>query len=409
MSRRRPRLLVVGDAVAATGFARVIHSVLAPLAERYEICQLGCNYWGDPHVWPWPIYPAGSGPRGDWTGQDRLASMVASFQPDLIFLANDLHVVAHQLSGLSSECRIPIVANGAVNAEPLDADVLPRLSKLRHLVLYTEFARSALERARSQCGDGASGLEGLEVSVLPNGVDQDVFHPLAEDRATSRRLARQRLYGDASPQADALIVLNANRNRPHKCIDVTLRGFAASVKDRGEDTYLHLHMGCRELGWDLQGLARRLGISDRLILTSPAAGHPQIDTDHLNCIYNSADIGINTSWAEGWGLISFEHGATGAAQVVPDHTGVAELWKGAALTLKPKLKLIDPSTGQHQHLIAVESVAAALRSLYDDAAYRHRMANEALANATQETYTWSHIVPRWQRVFDRCLRAGGAP
>jgi hypothetical protein len=31
---------------------------------------------------------------------------------------------------------------------------------------------------------------------------------------------------------------------------------------------------------------------------------------------------------EGWGLVSSEHGAAGAAQIVPDHTACAELWRG---------------------------------------------------------------------------------
>lgn len=31
---------------------------------------------------------------------------------------------------------------------------------------------------------------------------------------------------------------------------------------------------------------------------------------------------------EGWGLVSFEHGASGPAVIVPDHTSCAELWRG---------------------------------------------------------------------------------
>ncbi len=44
----RPRVLVVGDAVAPTGFARVLHSILGRLCDSYEFHHLGINYAGTP-------------------------------------------------------------------------------------------------------------------------------------------------------------------------------------------------------------------------------------------------------------------------------------------------------------------------------------------------------------------------
>ena len=60
----------------------------------------------------------------------------------------------------------------------------------------------------------------------------------------------------------------------------------------------------------------------------------------INLLYNACDVGINTSMGEGWGLISFEHGATGAAQIVPAHTSFIENWTGAA----DLLRVIGPNT-----------------------------------------------------------------
>ena len=54
-------------------------------------------------------------------------------------------------------------------------------------------------------------------------------------------------------------------------------------------------------------------------------GPPQLPTPgalsdaDLNRLYNACAIGLNTSAGEGFGLVSFEHAATGAPQVVPDH------------------------------------------------------------------------------------------
>ena len=45
----RPRVVVVGDAVVPTGFARVLHSLISNLKERYEFHHLGINYRGEAH------------------------------------------------------------------------------------------------------------------------------------------------------------------------------------------------------------------------------------------------------------------------------------------------------------------------------------------------------------------------
>jgi hypothetical protein len=76
--------------------------------------------------------------------------------------------------------------------------------------------------------------------------------------------------------------------------------------------------------------ARRLGIADRLLVSTMAADQPTLDEEHLNLVYNACDVGLSTSTGEGFGLVALEHGATGAAQVLPDHSACAELWRGAA-------------------------------------------------------------------------------
>lgn len=52
MNPIRERILVVGDAVAHTGFARLLGSLLARLHARFEVHQLGVNFDGDPHPHP---------------------------------------------------------------------------------------------------------------------------------------------------------------------------------------------------------------------------------------------------------------------------------------------------------------------------------------------------------------------
>ena len=54
----------------------------------------------------------------------------------------------------------------------------------------------------------------------------------------------------------------------------------------------------------------------------------EFSNDDLNRLYGACDVGVNTSCGEGWGLVSFEHALTGAAQVVPRNSVCEELWEG---------------------------------------------------------------------------------
>lgn len=46
------RILIIGDAVAPTGFARVIRSIFEPLHKNFELHQLATRYDGRPHDYP---------------------------------------------------------------------------------------------------------------------------------------------------------------------------------------------------------------------------------------------------------------------------------------------------------------------------------------------------------------------
>jgi D-inositol-3-phosphate glycosyltransferase len=62
-------------------------------------------------------------------------------------------------------------------------------------------------------------------------------------------------------------------------------------------------------------LVERFELKERVYLNPLAGG--VVDDRQLNLLRNACDVGINTSMGEGWGLAGFEHGATGAAQIVP--------------------------------------------------------------------------------------------
>lgn len=403
-SGRRPRILAIGDAVAPTGFARVIRSVLGPLADRYDITQLATNYDGDPHDWPWSLFPAEPG-GGDDRGAIRLPSLLAHVRPDLVFIVNDLWLAGRYAEIVREQglTELPVVAYCPIEADGIDLGALSRLREATKLVLYTRFARDGVERAIDEADDRLSYPPSF-TDVRPHGVDTTMFHPLGEPGYPSTRLAakRQLLGPDTDP--DTFIVLNANRNQPRKRIDVTMRAFADFARDKPATVKLHLHMGLRDLGWNLSELSRRFGISDRLILSTETAGMPELSPEELNLVYNAADVGLNTASGEGWGLPSFEHAATGAPQILPAFGNLVEIWEGAAMQIPARLVLTTPGLLFDEHLVCPGDVAAALEQLFADSALRTDLGRRAMARAHDPAFHWDRIAETWGELFEDLLR-----
>lgn len=401
---RRPRLLIVGDAVAPTGFATVMHNIFGRLTGEYEIHHLGINYWGDPHDKPWKIYPASAG-GGHPFGVHRLKPLVHELRPDLVFLLQDPWALGDYVAELREfQPRLKIVAYCPVDAGPLDSRHLERLAGIDRLVTYTHFGRQVLAEAAEELGRRKPDVRLPAIDVLPHGVDTASFHPLIPgDAAASRAQALRTLFNGDPAMDGAFIVLNANRNQPRKRVDITLKGFALFARNKPDKVRLYLHMGTEDAGWDILRLAERFGVSDRLLVSTFDKQLPKLPVDRLNLIYNAAAVGLNTSWGEGWGLVSFEHAATRAAQIVPRHSACAELWAGAALFVEPRSTLTVERILCEAHLVSPEDVAEALERLYQDPTVLAELSQAAHDNALRPEYQWDTIARRWSGLFGELL------
>lgn len=403
-SNDKPRILIAGDAMAPTGFARVLEGIFMPLCDRYEIHHLGANYYGDPHDLPWKVYPAGLG-GGVW-GSHRLESLIESIKPRFLFIANDIWVHAEYMEALAKiENPPPVVLYTPVDAGPIELEDLEPLVGARRLVTYTDFAQGEINKALADLRKKTPDVEFPEVEVIPHGIDSDVFHPLNDeaDPVARRLLARRALFPEMPELHDAFIVLNANRNQPRKRIDITMQGFSLFARDKPENVRLFLHMGVEDQGWNVLRLARRFGIEDRLVLSTTSKLLPKFSTKHLNHVYNACEVGVNTSFGEGWGLISFEHAATGAAQIVTGYGACAELWKDAAVLVEPVMTAINPRILTEGHIVSPEGVAAAMERLYQNPEQLAELSQAAYQRATQPRYRWSAISERWQSLFEEVL------
>ena len=358
---------------------------------------MAANYRGDPHAYGWRLYPATVG--GDPFGVGRIGELVKKVKPDLVFTVNDLWIQSQYLEAIFDACpEARVVTYCAVDAGPVDPEWLRNFPRVHAIVVYTEFARREVEQSLLSEDVG-------RVVVIPHGVDTRCFSPIEDTWVSAATKAKLELEIIESPEQESFVVLNANRNQPRKRIDLTLRGFAEFVRGKPSSVKLLLHMGRVDRGWDVVKLARRLGVEERLIVSGPPDGQcPTVSDEKLNVVYNAADVGLNTSGAEGWGLPAFEHAAAGKAQIVPSHSACSELWEGAAVMLKADNLATQPTTLTDFHFVRPETVAGAIEALYADPQRRQDVARACFEVATRAEYSWDSIAMRWHDLFQTILK-----
>ena len=390
-------LLVLGDGGAPTGYARVIHNILRALPKgAYDVHHLAVNYSGDPHGESWKMYPAGA--RGHIFGVNRIKELMEKVQPELVFSVADLWIQKVYVDELFACAPKPkLVLYSPVDAGPVDPEWVSKFKEVSRIVAFTNYARSEILGAFDP-------KEAPAVDTIPLGVETEVFFPLNPKEPWRTNEAKQRLGLFSEEEIDdSFLVLNAHRNQPRKRIDITLKGFALFARDKPKNVQLYLHMGTEDVGWNVLKLAKRYGISERMIVTENRNTLPGILSEHLNLLYNASDVGLNTATGEGWGLPNFEHAAAGKAQVLPRFGALAEVWSECAEFVEPTGEVVYEVVLSEGKVVSVESVAAALEKLYASEKRRWEVAQACYRRATQLEYQWQQIGKRWHALFQEAL------
>lgn len=391
------RILVVGHGAAATGFSRVIHALIQHLSHDYEFHHFAVNHRSQQLDREWPIY--GNPDPLDGLGLERLGTLIEQLRPAVLLMVNDLWFCSVHGQRLAQMRERPVtIAYCPVDGILTRRNLYSPMGRFDQVVAYNQFGRDQLESITCAGLPVSSRCLTGRIEIIPHGVDRDAFFPLAPDDLLDRSQAKRQLLG-AGTEGD-FVVLNAAKHDARKRLDLTIAGFARFARSKPAEVKLYLHTAALFEGNDLRVLARQAGIAERLV-TTPGwmDGHPSVDDGELNAIYNAADVGINTSGGEGWGLVSVEHAATGAPQVVPLHTGCQDIWRGVETTLPTRRVAEHVGLGMRREFVSEEDVAANLERLYTDREFRRTQAQVATHIAQRPEYAWPRIAEQWDRIF----------
>lgn len=305
----KKKLLWIGDAVASTGFARCTHKTLAVAHLSFDVHVLGINYNGDPHLYPYSIYPAVAG--GDLFGVERTEHLVESLRPDVIVIQQDPWNFPEYVKKINKVRRAdPTYAPRIVGAVAVDGKNCrgESLNCLDHAIFWTRFG---LSQARS-------GGFVKPASIIPLGVDTDIYKPMDKEAARVILGLPEKLHSH-------FIFGNVNRNQPRKRLDLTMSYFADFIREtKAEDVLLFLHIApTTDLGWDVIQAMKYYGIHKKLVVNHAETGMG-VPEEMVAATYNCFDVQMTTTQGEGWGLPTLEGMACGIPQIVPTWSALGE-------------------------------------------------------------------------------------
>jgi glycosyltransferase involved in cell wall biosynthesis len=385
------KVLWVGDAAVSSGFARCTHAVCDELHRAgHEVHVLGINYFGDPHGYPYKIWPClNLHDHGrELFGTDRLPRMIERLEPDAVVLLNDPWNVPQYLRSIRdyTDAKLrhgPIIGWLAVDAKNQRG---APLNDLDHVVVWTEFAADELR---------AGGYDGTP-SVVPLGVDLDLFGPV--DRQDARRIA----CPPGVPE-DAFIVGVVGRNQPRKRLDLTIAYFADWVtRYNVDDAWLYLHVApTGERSCDVLSLVHYHGVQSRVVLSEPDIGLG-LPSGQMPAIYSAFDVYLSTTQGEGWGLPTLEAMACGVPCIVPDWSGLGSWTEDAAMKVAcDSTALTAPMNAKAYTVGGVPSAKAvvwALNITYRNPDHREHLRERGLVMATR--YPWMATGVRFRQVLE---------
>jgi glycosyltransferase involved in cell wall biosynthesis len=169
------------------------------------------------------------------------------------------------------------------------------------------------------------------VSVIHHPIPQNNYFQIEKEEA------RKKMFGHPNP--NAFVIVNNNNNQSRKRTDITVEAFAKflhkyptsnatlilksvnpSFNDKGKDMHEVIKM-CKEKYFP--------ELEKRLVLLNKFLNYEEV-----NSLYNCADICVNTTSGEGWGLIPCEASLCGVPQIVPDNTSHPEIFGGVVDLVK---------------------------------------------------------------------------
>jgi glycosyltransferase involved in cell wall biosynthesis len=275
VSNKKKILLVSEFSLLNTGFSVMAYDLLSRLHKsgKYEVAELASYVSDDdPRVktLPWKVFPVIPSQKNTAEmqkfqqeyntaqfGSLRFEAAVNEFKPDIVFSYRD-YWHDEFITKSPSRPYYTYIWSVCVDSEPPRDEWLSTLSTVDLLTSYTDWGISVL----SKYGNGK--LNVCSLNTMP-GVDLEIFKPMDKKAIRSE-------YGISE---DANIIMTVMRNQPRKLFPGLIKAFSNSIdslykqglSEIADKTYLYLHTGNPDCGFDIPKEIIRYGVGSRVIVT----------------------------------------------------------------------------------------------------------------------------------------------
>jgi len=389
----------------ATGFGTVTRNICEALYNtgRYDIDIFGINYWGDPHNFPYRIWPAGTNKDKDPYGRQKAVNMIPTMDFDILFLLQDSFIMdflpillPHLKQNLKKSFK-------SILYFPVDSVLKEKwadnISYADNIVAYSEFGKT----------ESLKNLKGQEdMIVIPHGVNTKEFYPLSSQEKASFR----KEYFKS--ESDKFIITNLNRNQQRKDIPRTITAFK-EFRKQVPDSILYLHCAMKDRGWDLVEVCNQMGLSTSKDVIfpqnfGPNQGYPR---EIVNALYNSSDVIVSTTLGEGFGLSWIEAMAAKVPVIMPRNTAMTEFItedRGYLIDsgTTPSLWTTIPYDNEvSRPLVDVDDMVNQMIHVYNNRYEAKTKAENAYKWVTTEMDWQGSIAKQWVKTFDNTVASIG--
>ena len=334
--------------------------------------------WGE----DWVIWPVDG-----YGNADMVRGMIHQQKPDILWFMTDPRFYTW-LWQIENEVRthIPMVYYHVWDNYPCPTFNKPWYSSNDHVACISRLTHDILQKVAPE----------TESSYIPHAVDSTLFKPL--DTAVIKQ------FRDARGLTDKFVCFWNNRNARRKQSGTLIWWFKEFLDKVGhENATLIMHTDVKDQhGQDLEAILFELGLTNSEVLFSTS----KVDAPDLNLMYNAADVTVNISDAEGFGLATLESMAAATPIIVTmtgglqDQVTDGENWYG--IGIEPSSKAIIGSQQVpyiYEDRITKDDFINALMKMYEMSPEERAALGASASEWAQKQFNFDDFIDRWDTLF----------
>tara|TARA_R110000824_G_scaffold254259_4_gene443280 strand:- start:887 stop:2137 length:1251 start_codon:yes stop_codon:yes gene_type:complete len=343
--------------------------------------------WGE----DWIIWPVDG-----YGNADMVRAMLHQNKPDILWFMTDPRFYTW-LWSIENEIRthVPMVYYHVWDNYPYPTFNKPWYASNDHIACISKLTHDIVQTV----------VPDVESSYIPHAVDEDVFRPLDPENIKQFRESRG--------IDDKFVCFWNNRNARRKQSGTLIFWFKEFLDKVGHDNAtLIMHTDPKDIhGQDLEAIIHELELTDGQVLFS----RDKVQPVDLAMVYNMADLTINISDAEGFGLATLESLSSGTPILINKTGGLQDQISDGetsfGIGLDPSSKAIIGSQDVpyiYEDRVNKEDFLDAITKLYEMSPTERVELGAAGRKWTQTQFNFETFTRRWDELFMRIYEEMGS-